>query len=67
MDDYQIKNARWYSLVGIVLLTLVLLMLPWVNPCESEDAIACTWNAEAQGNGIGRSFTNFWGLVIYHF
>ncbi len=42
-----------------------------VVPCEDEDTIpeagtACYWDAQTQGNGLGRSFTAYSdGTVIY--
>ncbi len=42
-----------------------------VVPCEYEDTIpeagtACYWDAQTQGNGLGRSFTAYSdGTVIY--
>ena len=27
------------------------------EPCVTEDSIACYWDADVQGNGIGDSFT----------
>lgn len=59
---------NWPAIIGAALfLTLLvgLIILPFINPCEYEDSIACTWNATAQGNGHGLSFTNFWGMTFY--
>ena len=27
------------------------------EPCATEDSTACYWDADEQGNGVGRSFT----------
>ena len=35
------------------------------QPCEFEDSENCFWNAEVQGNGMGRSFTNVNGDIHY--
>ena len=47
------------------MMMLLLLFFPFANPCQSEDGYACTWRAESHGNGLGNSFTNFYGVNLY--
>jgi len=36
------------------------------TPCATEDSTWCTWHADTQGNGQGRSFVTLWdGATIY--
>lgn len=59
-------KAEIATFVGVLLVALTFLVFPFVNPCETEDAALCTWNALDHGNGIGSTFTNFYGIIIYH-
>lgn len=34
------------------------------TPCEYEDSTNCTWVASTQGNGLGQSFTDFYGITL---
>lgn len=36
-----------------------------MTPCKYEDSRNCLWDARHRGNGIGRSFINIRGRVIY--
>lgn len=36
----------------------LLLSLPFARLCPTEDSSFCTWRADVQGNGLGRSFTD---------
>ena len=56
----------WRATMSAAFIAVALLVFPFANPCETEDGTACTWNADAQGNGTGHSFTNFYGVNIYH-
>ena len=62
----KLKNIDWPGTVAAALLAVALPVFPFVNPCETEDAAVCTWHADTAGNGVGLSFTNFYGLTIYH-
>lgn len=62
----KLKNIDVIGMVCAVLITLGLLIFPFINPCTAEDGTVCTWNAAEQGNGQGHSFTNFYGVNIYH-
>ena len=55
----------WFNagFAGVVL--VVLALLPFLNPCETEDGSVCTWNAQEQGNGQGTSYIDFYGITIY--
>lgn len=66
MSEYRIKNVDWFGTIGAILLVLFLMLFPIINQCETEDSTACTWNAATHGNGKGHSFTNFYGVNIYH-
>lgn len=66
MSEYRIKNVDWFGTIGAILLVLFLVLFPIINQCETEDGTACTWNAATHGNGKGHSFTNFYGVNIYH-
>ena len=59
-------KVDWPSTAFAALILLVLLVFPFANPCETEDAAVCTWNSQTSGNGSGTSFTDFYGIGIYH-
>ena len=66
MKNYQIKNVDYLGVVACALIVLAAIIFPFANPCTAEDGIACTWKAEQHGNGAGSSFTDYYGLTIYH-
>jgi len=33
--------------------------------CQTEDSVDCYWDAEKQGNGVGRSFIDLDGYTYY--
>ena len=66
MSEYRIKSVDWFGAIAALFLVLFLLFFPLLNPCQTEDGTACTWIAAEQGNGRGHSFTNFYGVNIYH-
>lgn len=43
---------------------IMFLVLAFSTPCETEDAMNCTWLAQTQGNGQGTSFIDIMGLTI---
>ena len=49
----------------IVLAALALTAATLASPCQTEDSYNCTWYADVQGNGQGRSFVDIAGMVIY--
>lgn len=61
------------AVVALLILCAVLLALLWptsgtpaLPPCPTEDSVSCSWDAQQQGNGIGRSFTvDAHGTVTY--
>lgn len=36
-----------------------------LSPCRVEDGRHCYWDADARGNGIGRSFVRVSGRTVY--
>lgn len=54
------------NVAALALTALAVTLIPFTIPCDTEDATACTWNASEQGNGAGSSFTDFWGITLYH-
>lgn len=42
----------------------VLTMTAALEPCPTEDATNCYWDAQAQGNGQGRDFWDIYGIAI---
>lgn len=62
----KLKNIDVRGTVAAILLAIALPVFPFVNPCETEDARLCTWSADAAGNAAGSSFTDFYGLTLYH-
>lgn len=56
----------WRSTIAALVILVTLIAFPFANPCQSEDAKACTWNASEAGNGNGQSFTDYYGLTIFH-
>lgn len=62
----KLKNIDWPGTVAAALLVVALPVFPFVNPCETEDARVCTWSADTAGNAAGSSFTDFYGLTLYH-
>ena len=59
-------KINWRNTAAAAATLLALLVLPFANPCEAEDSLVCTWNASEQGNRVGSSFTNFYGVNLYH-
>lgn len=51
--------------VFAAIIAIGLLVFPVLNKCPTEDARACTWHAEMQGNGTGTSFVDYYGITIY--
>lgn len=35
------------------------------TPCPTEDSDWCYWDAAERGNGEGRSFTDYGGVIVY--
>ena len=62
----KLKEVNVIGAVSAALIAALLLVFPFINPCETEDGTACTWNAAEQGNGRGHSFTNYYGVNLYH-
>lgn len=58
-------KINWRNTIAAAATLLTLLVLPFANPCETETSSVCTWNASEQGNRVGTSFTNFYGLNLY--
>lgn len=56
----------WRSTTAAIGIVVLLLVFPFANPCQSEDGTACTWHAASHGNGAGSSFTDFYGVTLYH-
>ena len=49
-----------------VLIAVTLLIFPFINTCTTEDGAACTWRADITGNHAGQSFTDYYGITLYH-
>lgn len=62
----KLKSIDKVGTVAAVLIALLLVFFPILNQCQTEDSTACTWNAAEQGNGRGHSFTNYYGVNLYH-
>lgn len=62
----KLKNIDVRGTVAAILLAIALPVFPFVNPCETEDAAVCTWHADTAGNAAGASFTDFYGITLYH-
>lgn len=60
----RIKINKLNSAAALATL-LVLATFPFFNPCETEDARVCTWDASSQGNGTGTNFIDYYGLTVY--
>lgn len=43
---------------------ILVLAIALTTPCEYEDSTNCTWTAELQGNNLGQSFTDFYGITL---
>lgn len=56
----------WIATISALAIVAGLLVFPFANPCQTEDGTACTWHADAAGNGAGSSFTDFYGVALYH-
>ena len=56
----------WPATITALLITATLAIFPFANPCETEDVKACTWNAQTAGNNTGRSFTDYYGITLFH-
>lgn len=59
-------KINWRDTILASATLVILAAFPLVNPCETETASVCTWNASTAGNGLGTSFTNYYGLQINH-
>ena len=55
-------KVDWRATIAAAATVIVVCGFPLVNPCSAEDGVACTWNAQEAGNGVGSSFTDFYGL-----
>lgn len=65
----SVRFLAYTAIVAVAFLgphALVAAVAPHVTSCASEDSINCTWHADAQGNGQGRSFTDINGTAYYH-
>ena len=49
-----------------VLIAVTLLIFPFINTCTTEDGAACTWRADITGNHTGQSFTDYYGITLFH-
>lgn len=56
----------WTATIAALGIAATLLIFPFANPCQTEDGTACTWHAETSGNGSGTSFTDFYGVTLFH-
>lgn len=62
----MIIKIDWPATISALLIAATLVIFPFANPCQSEDAKACTWNASEAGNGNGQSFTDYYGITLFH-
>jgi len=46
------------------MITLALIMLCALPPCQTEDSRNCHWQAESRGNGQGASFVDIGGVMF---
>ena len=49
-----------------VLIAVTLFLFPFINTCTTEDGAACTWRANITGNHAGQSFTDYYGITLFH-
>jgi len=54
----------WRATSAAIAILTMLTLFPFVNPCETEDGTACTWDAQTTGNGAGSSFTDYYGVFL---
>ena len=59
-------RIHWRDTIIAAATLALLATFPLVNPCETETAAVCTWNADTAGNRVGTSFTNYYGVQINH-
>lgn len=59
-------KINWRDTIAALLITATFVVFPFANPCQTEDSALCTWTASESGNGTGRSFTDYYGITIYH-
>lgn len=66
-DIERAAPARAAAVVAgvLALATCAAVTVGLLPPCAYEDSTFCHWNAAERGNGLGRSFTNLAGVVIY--
>lgn len=62
----RLKRTDYVGAGVAVLLAATLPVFPFINPCTTEDSTACTWRADITGNHAGQSFTNYYGVTLYH-
>lgn len=55
MNRRAAAAAVTLALVGVCLSSNA--ELEHIRPCPTEDSVGCYWDAQVQGNGLGRSFT----------
>lgn len=58
-------KPRYLTAALFLATVLLVVVFPFINPCMAEDATACTWRADVQGNGSGWTFTDYYGAPLY--
>ena len=58
-------KINWRNTLAALAAVTTLTILPFVNPCETEESRVCTWKADTQGNRPGTNFIDYYGLTIY--
>lgn len=51
-------KINWLNTVAAIGIILMLLVFPFVNPCQSETGLVCTYSQ------VDSSFTNFYGIQL---
>lgn len=55
-----------YAVVGCLAIVIdSMTSVVVLMPCDTEDSDNCYWDAEQQGNGVGKSFVVLDGKVYY--
>lgn len=53
------------AFLGGVALVMIFVSVYFLDPCPTEDSTNCMWNASERGNGLGDSFIDINGSLIY--
>lgn len=65
---YQPKLATILTVIAVIIAVAIGIIMGFLlaTPCATEDSLNCTWYADLQGSGGGRTFTDVFGLFLFY-